>query len=321
MHLSAVKEITCSKTFCRVLCSSSSHLQHDAAASTRDQGADKESSQLSNDLQRMSLLNIQMLSKPLHRQIFGGRESSVKKSAIDRCRKHLKSQGLWGKKGSTLPDIDVELPRLMGENVDAHFRNIAEMQSRPYLDLAVGLMRTPLPPMPTEWSFIPGWTRYDPNTGVATSVDYPEDAGLVFDVEVCTMESPRPILATAASQRHWYSWVSKRLTSSEDFYANMQRKTVLGDLIPFETVEGEMESAASRNHRLIVGHNVSYDRARIKEQYYIKVREREQEREREREGKTDGERGGGARGVGGEREEYFLVMLIYQYHRAQRPSF
>ena len=269
MHLSAVKE---SKIFCRILSSSSSQLQHDAATST---GADKESCRSNNDLQRMSLLNIQMLSKPLHQQIFGGRESSVKKTAIDRCRKHLKSQGLWGKKGSTLPDIDIELPRLTGENIDAHFRNIAEMQSRPYLDLAVELMRTPLPPMPKDWSFTPGWTKYDPNTGEATSVDYPEDAGLVFDVEICTMESPRPILATAASQRHWYSWVGKRLTSSEDFYANMQRRTVLGDLIPFETVEGESESATSKSHRLIVGHNVSFDRARIREQYYIKVRERE----------------------------------------------
>ena len=287
MHLSVVKEIMCStERSCMVHISSSTQLQSDAATST---GADTtESSCSSSDLQRMSLLNIQMLSKPLYQQIFGGRESSVKRSAIDRCRKHLKSQGLWGKKASTLPDIDIELPQLKGENIDAHFQNIAEMQSRPYLDLAVELMRMPLPPMPKEWSFAPGWTKYDPNTGEATSVDYPEDAGLVFDVEVCMMESPRPILATAASQRHWYSWVSKRLTSSEDFYANMQHRNVLSDLIPFEMVEGDVESAASKNHRLIVGHNVSFDRARIKEQYYIKVRKREgtinmRERERERE--------------------------------------
>lgn len=263
----------CSQSFCRVLSSSPSHLQQNAAGSSGPNTSC--SSDDPTNPQRMSLLNIQMLSKPLHQQIFGGREPAIKKTAIDRCRKHLKSQGLWGKKGSTLPDIDINLPHLMGENIDAHFRNIAEMQSRPYLDLAVELMRTPLPPMPKEWSFTPGWTKYDPNTGEANSVDYPEDAGLIFDVEVCTMESPRPILATAASQRHWYSWVSKRLTSSEDFYANMQRRTVLTDLIPFETVEGETDSAVSKrswNHRLIVGHNVGYDRARIKEQYFIKVR-------------------------------------------------
>ena len=277
LHLSTVEEISCSKLFCRVFSSSSSLLQHDAATDNTSCSNNDPANH-----QRMSLLNIQMLSKPLHQQIFGEREPSVKQSAVNRCRKHLKSQGLWGKKGSTLPDIDIQLPRLMGENIDAHFRNIAEMQSRPYLDLAVGLMRTPLPPMPKEWSFAPGWTKYGPNTGEATSVEYPEDAGLVFDVEVCTMESPRPILATAASHRYWYSWVSKRLTSSEDFYANMQRRTVLSDLIPFETVEGEMESAAPGkcgNHRLIVGHNVGYDRARIKEQYFIKVSERERERE------------------------------------------
>ena len=291
LHLSTIKDITYSKTFCRELSSSSPHLQRDAATSTGATDSE-ESCSANDDLQRMSLLNIQMLSRPLHQQIFGGRESSVRKSAVDRCRKHLKSQGLWGKKGSTLPDIDVELPRLTGENIDAHFRNIAEVQSRPYLDLAVELMRTPLPSMPKEWSFTPGWTKYDPSTGEAISVDYPEDSGLVFDVEVCMMESPRPILATAASQRCWYSWVSKRLTSSEDFYANMQRRTVLGDLIPFETAkDGGVESATSNNHRLIVGHNVSFDRARIREQYYIKVREWELKNQRERENKSENESG------------------------------
>ena len=242
------------------------------------------------EVERMSQLNIQMLSKSLHRQIFGDIEPSVKTSAVTRSRKHLKSQGLWGKRGSILPDVDLELPPLTGENIDSHFRNVAETQSRPYLDLAVELMRTPLPPMPKEWLFSPGWTKYDAETGEAVSVDFPEDAGLVFDVEVCTMESPRPILATAASERCWYSWVSKRLTSSEDFYANLQRRTVLSDLIPFDEEAGSAASGGNRGERgcrLIVGHNVSYDRARIKEEYFIKVRgythtHKQRERERER---------------------------------------
>lgn len=104
-------------------------------------------------------------------------------------------------------------------------------------------------------------------------VDYPDDDVLILDVEVCVPESQRPILATAVSDKYWYSWVSKRLTSSvDDFYADMQRKTVLDDMIPLETREGELEPVSgSWQQRLVVGHNVSYDRAMIKEQYLIKV--------------------------------------------------
>lgn len=287
-HLSLLEKFTCSKHFYRALSTSfrisqcrknQEEIKKDVNQPSSSMQTDKQKkSEKEGKAERVSQINIQMLSKSLHQQIFGRKEPPMKEYAITRSRKHLKAQGLWGKKGSALPDVDVELPPLMGENIDGHFRNIADMQSRPYLDLAVDLVRTPLPPMPKEWSFSSGWTKYDVETGEATLVDYPEDAALVFDVEVCTMESPRPILATAVSPRFWYSWVSKRLTSSEDFYANMQRRTVLSDLIPFETVESELESDFSgrqerQSHRLIVGHNVSYDRARIKEQYFLKVRE------------------------------------------------
>ena len=286
-HLSTVENVACSKLFLRDLSTSFINQEHrrnqddtnttthysSSYSRTRSKSANEDRAE------RVSEINIQMLSKSLHRQIFGGKEPTTKASAITRSRKHLKAQGLWGKKGSILPDIDVKLPPLMGENIDEHFRNIAELQSRPYLDLAVELMRTPLPQMPKEWSYSPGWTKYDTETGESILVDYPEDAALVFDVEVCTMESPRPILATAASPRCWYSWVSKRLTSSEDFFINVQRRTVLSDLIPFETVESET-SKGHWNRRLIVGHNVSFDRARIKEQYFVKVGEIETEGER-----------------------------------------
>ena len=291
-HLSTVEHVTRSKLICREF-RTSLVFQHPGKNPkvNKKSTSSKSVTEHENECkaQRVNQINIQMLSKSLHRQIFGEGYTPVKPSAVTQSRKHLKSQGLWGKKGSMLPDIDVELPPLMGEDIDGHFRNIAEMQCRPYLDLAVELMCSRLPPMPKEWSFKPGWTKYDWETGEATSVDYPEDAALVFDVEVCTAESPRPILATAASQSHWYSWVSRRLTASEDSYANMQRRTVLNDLILFETVEGERASLLTSKgqkrwrHRLIVGHNVSYDRARIKEQYFMKVRERERERERNQE--------------------------------------
>ena len=225
---------------------------------------------------RMSVLNIQMLSKALHKQIFGT-EPQISEDAAKQSRDHLKEHGLWGKSGSILSDVDVQLPPLMGNDIDEHFRTIAEIQSRPYLELAEMLAECNLPPMPRKWKFEAGWTKYEgenPSKLVATKVDCPDDDALVLDVEVCVPESQRPILATAVSGKCWYSWVSKRLVSNkEDFYGDVQRRTVLDDLIPLETREGSMEPIlGSWLQRLVVGHNVSYDRSKVKEQYLIKVR-------------------------------------------------
>ncbi len=216
-----------------------------------------------------------MLSKPLHKQIFG-EEPNIPQKEIEQSRGHLQSHELWGKTGSILPEVDVQLPSLKGKTVDEHFRVIAEMQNQPFLRLAQKLANCSLPPMPQKWKFEPGWTRYDkgekPFKMVATSVDCPDDEALILDVEVCVTESQRPILATAVSDKYWYSWVSRQLVSGEDFYGDIQRRTLLDDLIPLETREGGMDPIfGSWLQRLVIGHNVSYDRARVKEQYLLKV--------------------------------------------------
>ena len=211
-----------------------------------------------------------MLSKPLHRHIFG-QEPKISDEAIRRSLKHLKTHGLGEKTSSILPDVDVELPPLLGRDIDEHFRAIAKAQNEPFLSLAWRLAHCSLPPMPKKWKFEPGWTRY--NEKQAIKVDCPDDDALILDVEVCVPDSQHPILATAVSDKYWYSWVSRRLTSSvEDFYADMQRKTVLDDMIPLETREGELEPISDTwQQRLVVGHSVSYDRSMVKEQYLIKV--------------------------------------------------
>ncbi len=244
--------------------SSPSPLLEDATSHRRDETT------------RVSSLGIQMLSKPLHEQIFG-EEQTIPQADWERSWKHLQTHGLWGKAGSTLPDVDVQLPTLVGRDIDEHFRAIAEEQLQPYLPLAKSLSSCSLPQMPRKWQFEAGWTRYTKEAGssklVATRVDCPDDEALILDVEVCVTESQRPILATAVSDKCWYSWVSRRLVSSEDFCGDIEQKTVLDDLIPLETREGETDPIyGSWLQRLVVGHNVSYDRARVKEQYLMKVR-------------------------------------------------
>lgn len=228
-----------------------------------------------SDGERVNDLGIQMLSKSLYQQIF--RCNSRKEpspAVISRSIEHLKELGLWGKKGSTLPDVSFTLPSMHGEDIDQHFQTIAKSQSQPYLNLAKTLAAARLQSMPVKWSSRPGWTRYDPDSDLAEQVEFPQDEALVLDVEVCVSESQRPILAVAVSPKAWYSWTSKRLHSSEDaYYELMKQNTLLEDLIPMEAVSHDRTASEQCPARLVVGHNVSYDRARTREQYLIKVRQ------------------------------------------------
>ncbi|NWR69725.1 DPOG1 polymerase, partial [Centropus unirufus] len=98
-------------------------------------------------------------------------------------------------------------------------------------------------------------------------VDFPEERALVFDVEVCVADGHCPTLAVAVSPHAWYSWCSKRLL--EQRYSWSSHLT-LADLIPLESPAGA--SCAGKQdwpERVVVGHNVAFDRAFIKEQYLI----------------------------------------------------
>ena len=209
-----------------------------------------------------------MLSKQLHRQIFGDKKPRCSSKAILRSKEHLQEQGLWGRQGSTQPDIDVQLPPLQGDNIDEHFRSIANDLAEPYLQLALEMSNSSLPPMPEQWCFNSGWTRYN-SDGSAASVDCPSDKALVFDVEVCVRESPRPVLAVAVGNGGWYSWVSERLVAGENFFAGTGTSATLEELIPMESKMEDIEG--NTQERLIIGHNVSYDRARIRDQYLIEA--------------------------------------------------
>ena len=154
---------------------------------------------------RFNWLKIQMLSKGLHDQVFkGGHTNEIKQSpeTLEKIKSHLEEHGLWGKEGTLLSDVDLQLPKLSGSNIDEHFRYLGDTQSRPYREHAERLANNPLPEMPTEWKFEKGWTKYGKN-GETTQVPYPDDRALVFDVEVLVQEGHYPTLATAASPDAW----------------------------------------------------------------------------------------------------------------------
>ena len=72
---------------------------------------------------------------------------------------------------------------------------------------------------------------------------------------MCVNEGQYPVMAAALSDEAWYTWISPNLFDPKPAGADLTPS----DMIPVET--------GGDSHRLIIGHNVSYDRARCSEQY------------------------------------------------------
>lgn len=124
-------------------------------------------------------------------------------------------------------------------------------EAEPYLSMAEKFAATPPIPLPARFSHASGWTRYDPLTGEATAVPYPDESMVTFDVEVLYKMNPYPIMAAAMSPTHWYTWLSPWLLGES---AQQEHLCPLG---PADAA------------RIVVGHNVGYDRIRIKEEYSL----------------------------------------------------
>lgn len=173
---------------CR-MCTMASHLPSEDGAQEAQQ-------------RRMNPLNIQMLSKGLHEQIFRGKQEQYSKESIQKSIDHLQNHGLWDQETSTLQDVELELPRMYGGNIDEHFRILAQKQNLPYLEAANDLLQCQLPDLPQEWAWQTGWTKYTKGGG-REQVDFPDEKALVFDVEVCMSEGQCPTLAVAVSPQCW----------------------------------------------------------------------------------------------------------------------
>lgn len=217
-----------------------------------------------------NMLGIQTLSSNLADQIFKGvtpKDSQEAQEDFQRSKDHLQAHGLWNKEKSVLPDYDLQLPTFEDQNLDKHFHIVAEQQCAPYKNLLSQLVGADLPCLPDTWHLSLGWTRYN-SDGSYTQVDFPDCHAIVFDVEVCVMEGNQPTLATAVSDKYWYSWCSSRLINPHTACSN---SVSLDDLIPLESSSslGFPDFKTKDVPRVVVGHNVSYDRIRVREQYLL----------------------------------------------------
>ncbi|KAJ3077457.1 DNA-directed DNA polymerase gamma mip1 [Quaeritorhiza haematococci] len=200
---------------------------------------------------RINEVGVQMLSRNLHTQLFPHHQRKPLPEQIDIATHMLKQHQLYGKNLEPVPDIRFQLPALQGRDINEHFRRLGEDQSREYIGLSKRFagVTLPTPPETDRWVLKDGWMRYNPD-GTTTAVEGIDEKAIVFDVEVL-MESDEPMIAVAASETCWYGWVSPSLT-------NWAHNPVLIGL-------GLPRDVPS----IVVGHNVGYDRARVKEEYHI----------------------------------------------------
>ncbi|THV00821.1 gamma DNA-directed DNA polymerase [Dendrothele bispora CBS 962.96] len=210
---------------------------------------------------KRNAVGVQMLSKSLHEQIFKNCLFPPPPKAYENISlEHLKAHGLDPSQSSTVPSTEFTLPPLQGNNLLEHFHRIGHSSSEPYLSLAKQLAEATIPPIPENWDLQPGWTKYyhaEDGSGYAEHVEYPEHDGkpeqlLVFDIETMPKYHHYPVIACAASPNAWYVWLSPWI------------------LEPVSNSPEHLIPLGSRDvPRVVVGHNVSYDRARILEEYHL----------------------------------------------------
>lgn len=219
---------------------------------------------------RINDVDIQMLSKSIYKQIFKHESPKPAPTKVEQSLKDLQKHGMIkGKDFDYMPDINFNIPTLRGNDVIEHFHIIGEQQAKPYRDLVLKLLKY-IPPKPSKWIMQPGWTRYTADSEPEI-VPYPLEDAFVFDVEVCVKSGKAPTLATAVSNSAWYGWVSASvLDGTSKPVTNHQYHQ--DALIPLESKPNERGFNLNLKFlqpKIVIGHNVSYDRARIKEQYWL----------------------------------------------------
>lgn len=123
--------------------------------------------------------------------------------------------------------------------------------------------------MPETWEMTKsGWTRYGRDGSIGSVPDLGDETIVCFDVETLYKLSPYPVMATAATPNAWYSWLSPTLfeppptdpDAKREFWDTSTPDHHPHDLIPLFSATHE---------RIVIGHNVGYDRQRVKEEYEL----------------------------------------------------
>lgn len=200
---------------------------------------------------RYNEIGVQQLSSHVHSQVFPHPPCPPPQELVELARDHLRRHNLLGKNCDDGQPIAFDLPALQGQTLDEHFHKLGVDAGEPYLAHAKHFAKCNAPPSPRKWVHQSGWTKYY-SDGRTEAVDAPEEGTLCFDTEVLWKESPFAVMACAVSPTAWYAWLSPWLLGETDLDEQL---IPLGDL---------------NQPRVIVGHNVGYDRARVAEEYSLR---------------------------------------------------
>lgn len=208
---------------------------------------------------RVNQIGVQQLSEHIYQQIFPNGDEPPPAELVELSREHLRRHDLLDKNTDQTEPIAFKLPQLQApdtKTMDEHFYRLGVDAAEPFLEDAKQFARAVLPQTPNRWEHQSGWTKYHyPEGGVgplvAEKVDAPDEKMLSFDVEVMWKESPFAVMACAAGPKAWYVWLSPWLLGETE---NEKQLVPLGD---------------PTKERVIVGHNIGYDRARILEEYSL----------------------------------------------------
>ncbi|KAB5557907.1 DNA polymerase family A-domain-containing protein [Coniochaeta sp. 2T2.1] len=194
-------------------------------------------------------IGVQQLSSHLYPQLFPRSDRfKAPPELVKLAEDHLRRHELLGKSDDKSAPVAFDLPPLVGQTLDEHFHKLGVDASEPFLTYAKQFARASTLPKPRRWVRKSGWTKYYPD-GRTQAVDAPDANMLCFDTEVMWKEHPFAVMACAASPDAWYAWLSPWLLGETE---NPRQLVPLGD---------------PSKERIIVGHNVGYDRARIQEEY------------------------------------------------------
>lgn len=208
----------------------------------------------------MNEVGVQSLSENLYNQIFPNGNKPPPPELVELARDHLRRHDLLDKNTDKTEPIAFKVPDLQApdtQTLDEHFYRLGVDAAEPFLQNAKQFAKTELPRRPQKWEHQSGWTKYYyPENGegplVVEKVDVPDETMLSFDVEVMWKESPFAVMACAAGPKAWYAWLSPWLLGETK---DEKQLVPLGD---------------PTKDRVIVGHNIGYDRARILEEYDLK---------------------------------------------------
>ncbi|CAH0022896.1 unnamed protein product [Clonostachys rhizophaga] len=200
---------------------------------------------------RFSEIGVQHLSAHVFKQLFPDGCKPPPEQLVELSKDHLRRHDLLGKNTDSSEPIAFDLPPLQGRTLDEHFFRLGTDCAEPFLGYAKQFARANPPPKPRKWVRRSGWTKYYPD-GRTEQVDAPDENMLCFDTEVMWKDNPFAVMACAASPTAWYAWLSPWLLGET---TNEKQLIPLGD---------------PGNDRIIVGHNIGFDRARILEEYDLK---------------------------------------------------